>query len=753
MTDVPRCKLPHPPLVLAVCLAGCASNAVSDEPEVEEIIVQGEKIDRSLQDTTSSVGVLTGYQLEEAGIYELNDVFNRMANVSSAQRGNEFTIRGISNRAVGSNGTSGLASVYIDGAFISLNGIRAGQRDLWDIDQIEVFRGPQSTNQGRSSLAGSVILRSAEPTFTPEGKYRLAYGSYNTRIASIAYGNALIGDDVAFRVSADRQITDGFIDNKILNDDAYGGDSSSTLRGKLLVTPSALESLSVLTTFSYSRNRNGSQYVSEIDQHGDAISPFDGESYDNVDSHEDFDQSIATIEADYVINDTLSLSSISSWNRGLFSRRDDTDHQPSAGEAIRARDNKITSLSQELRLNFGHNRLQGNAGLYLFEQEKKGTINDSVDVDVQGQILALLPAQFPDLASFAPTIAALYPDPALIGRDGFNDQNISNWAIYGNVSYDVSDFLTVFGGVRFDRERVNNKADEARSFVSELPDPATLPTPLDQAVTTVNQLVASELGFSSLNNSANYSAFLPKLGVTLHWDDDINTSFSVQRAYRAGGAGTASSGNYTFDPEFTTNYDLSLRSRWLDQRLTVNANLFYVDWQDQQVQLVEPVSRTEFFTDNAGASELFGAELEISALPTDTLDVYLSVGYVATEFTEFPVDDDLNNDNFTGNEFPGAPELTASTGFSWFGIRDWTIQMDASYQDGSYDNANNTLENDARTLVNAKISYQLNETLDTSLIARNLFDKEYVITADTTEDNVVTIGEPRTFLVQLQGRI
>ncbi len=742
-------------LSLAIVLANAPVLAMAADQKVEEVIVTGEKIERSLQDTVSSVGVYTAAQIEAAPIYDINDIFDRLANVNGAQGNEGFTIRGINNRAVAASGSSGLASYHIDGAFISSFGIRVGQKDVWDVKQVEVFRGPQSTNQGRNSLAGAVFVRTNDPSYTPEGRYRIAYGTDNTRAVSFVYSNALIEDQLAFRIAIDDQHSDGYVDNEILNDD-QADSSNTTIRAKLLFEPEAIEGLSVLTTLSHSKNESGDGFVSLQDENGAPISPYAHKAYSNIEGFEDFDQSIAVIEADYDINDVWTLTNAFTWNDGERRRQDDSDRQPSGGDALRVRDNDIRTISNELRLNFNTQQAQGNIGLYYFQQESNEDINDVIDQTIRPTIIALVPDVNPALAPFAQTIANLYDEPLYINRQGSRDRDIDNWAVFGNVDYQLTEFVELFAGARYDNEKVKNVSSEARSLASELPDPATLPFPLNSATSTVNALILSTIEANDLDNEGDYSAFLPKAGVTLHWTDDLNTSFSIQRSYRAGGAGTSSFGTFEFDPEFATNYDFSLRSQWFDQRLTVNANLFYIDWKDQQIQVVEPIARAEFVTINAGKSTVKGAELEMSVRPSDNFDAYFNLGYTDTEFTEFPDTVTVGSttfvgDDFEGNSFNDAPKLTASAGFAYDITHDLTWQFDINYQDESYSNSDNTLKNDSRTVFNSKLNYRITDNIELGLVARNLLDEEYITFNDVSADNTVNVGQPRTLLLQMQG--
>lgn len=154
-------------LSIALPLLGAApaySEASGSIEKLEEVIVRGEKVARSVQDTVSSVGVLTASDIEESSLYDIQQAYSRLANVTSAFNERGFTIRGINYNSVSGGGNGGLASFHIDGAVMSRRALALGQGNLWDMQQIEVFRGPQSTNQGRNSLAGAVFFAQQRST-------------------------------------------------------------------------------------------------------------------------------------------------------------------------------------------------------------------------------------------------------------------------------------------------------------------------------------------------------------------------------------------------------------------------------------------------------------------------------------------------------------------------------------------------------------------------------------------------------------
>lgn len=571
------------------------------------------------------------------------------------------------------------------------------------------------------------------------------YGNFGTHVLSAAYGNTIVDDELAFRVSVDDQASDGFVTNELRDDDQEAASSITTWRGKLLYEPAALADLSIYTTLSYAEKETGADFVSPTDVTGLSIDPFRRKSFANIQGQSTLDQKAAIVEARYRINDQWDLTSISVWNDSDLSLRDDADSQATGGRASRTREDESTIYTQEVRLAFADNRLKGNLGAYFYDEEQRAVIDDLLAEDVRSSVLNVLP---PPLGA---SVAALYDDPFFLTRQGSRTVDVENWAVFGNMEYGFNEFVTVFAGFRYDDESVRNTADETRRVSSSLPNPLDLGSPLGDFAAIVNGLIEGALGLAPLNSEANYSAFLPKLGLTLNWSDDLATSFTVQRAYRAGGAGTSAVGNYEYDPEYTTNYEFSLRSMWFDNMLTVNANIFFVDWTDQQVQLVEPTIQTDFMITNAGKSELYGAELELSLTPRANIELYGNIGLVETEFTKFPANEELGSSDLSGNEFLHAPNVTAAAGVNWAISSDLKMQVDVDYQHSNYADLENMFLNDSRTLVNTKITYRLSDKLDIALVARNLFDEEYISLNGLGFGTVTYVGQPRTFAVQFQG--
>lgn len=177
--------------------------AVAGE-DSDAIIVTGQKTNRTLQETPASVKVVTAETISNQNLLNIYDILERTPNLVVEGNRTSFSIRGIDAFNVSGAGDGALASVYVDGAVMPRTALTAGPLDLYDIAQVEVFRGPQSTVQGRNALAGAVIIRTTDPTYDWTGKARLLLTDKDgQRRASAAIGGPLIADQLAFRLAGE----------------------------------------------------------------------------------------------------------------------------------------------------------------------------------------------------------------------------------------------------------------------------------------------------------------------------------------------------------------------------------------------------------------------------------------------------------------------------------------------------------------------------------------------------------------------
>lgn len=719
--------------------------------ELEQIVVYGEKQDKNLQDVATSVQVIDSTAIEQSTMQDFNDVFARTANVASLREGNEtvFSIRGISIYGLSDNPSAYTSSVYVDDVPLNMSSIRYGAMGLWDTQQIEVYRGPQGTMQGRNSLAGAIYIKTQDPSYEAGGHAQAYYGSDNTTRLSVAGGGAIIDDTLAFRLSVDDYQSDGYVNNTTRNEDDYAGFERRNYRAKLLFEPS--DSVSTLLTLSHIESDVGDNPMARADN------PFSFAAQSDYEGGHDVTTDLAALRINWQVNDALTLSSISSLSKDKDNRIDDYDSSALPLGYI-TQTNKNRLATQEFRLNFDAGNFYGVTGIYASDEKQQADwVVDSkypkAGVEQTAYTLMMAPPSMGGLGLSQGQADAVWGAiPDLIDLNAVNDSDYRtrNYAIFGEVNYTPSASWLLTLGARYDIED-----QQRQQYVDNSVD--TVVSSGDPMIDAVaNGLLATFVGEESEDTDTDYKAFLPKASVQYFFTPDISTAFSVQKGYRAGGSSVSQiSGQIKdFDPESTTNYELAFRNVLMGQRLFVNANIFYTDWKDQQVDVSTSGDARDTYIGNAGQSKLYGLEVELTARVAADWEVFANAGYVKTEFEEFMLNRGGGVEDYKGNEFAGAPNITSTVGVVYQPLIGWFAQADATYQDEAYlDNAN-TREADSRTLVNAKFGYRWQQ-VSAYLWGRNIFDKQYIANSWEEEAAIPAVqdyqmpGAPRSIGVSL----
>ena len=741
--------------------------ADTDKP-VEEIVVIGEKRAKSLQETVSSVRVITADTIEVENIDNIYDVFARTANVASANSDNGFNIRGIDAFSVSGGGSSYLASVYVDGAALPRRAVATGPLTAWDVAQVEILRGPQSTLQGRNALAGAVVIRTQDPTYEWDARGMLTFGNGGLEEYAFAGGGPLIEDQVAFRVAVETTEFDGFIDN-ITTGIKSDFDNDTTLRAKLLIEPEGLEGFKALLVAAYNDHETGhsNSIVDTPDRFNNRLIDYDAPTQTRNEN------TIFTAELSYDVSDIWSLTSITSYNENRYSFQWDSD---ATAEPLGTTfdDNPQDTFTQELRANFEYDRLKGVIGAYYFnesgDEEFGGTTFLSIESLGLRQILTAPPTVggFGLPAALADGVLGLYApvDPVVVNYLTRAPQDISSVAGFADVTYDVSDKFSIFGGFRIDHEKQTNEYSNNPVVTNraQFPDPTNpaFDALTAQIIAGINGVLDGQVASASASvprNSATFNAFLPKLGVSYRWTDDITTSFTVQKGYRSGGLSNnvARATSVPFDQESTWNYELSFRSQWLDRALTVNANAFYIDWSNQQLDVQLSGNDLDRQTENAGSSRVLGFELESFYQPNENLSLYATLGFSDTKFREFLVVTPTETYDLSGRPFADASKWTMSAGATYRDDNGFIANLNINYRSRAKAIVNpslfDSLDPDVEpvTLVNTRIGYE-GDNFGVFVFANNLFDVDYVSGPDLN-NNRETLGDPRTYGIQLQFKM
>ena len=722
--------------------------------EGETIVVTGEKIGRSVQQTQTSIDVLTEEELQRAGVVDMSDVFKHVANVTQLSEGSNrtsFAIRGMNvfGEATSSSGAM-TSSVYVDGASVGQLTTRYALPAMWDMAQIEFLRGPQSTIQGRNSMFGSIIINSNDPTYHHEGKLQLSLGSNHNRRISGAYSLPIIDDQLAIRVAVDSDQSDGYVTNTTRNEDDYAGHQRNNVRLKVLYEPSAIDDLSILLTWNKADNelKDSAMVPLALLEKYQATSDYAAKYDIKADS--------AGLNINYKLNDAWSLTAVSGFSEGEFDRQDDYDSSAMPGNTVIQHDNE-QAFSQELRLFYQQDNVSAIVGAFYA----------NIDLDTHYDISSIAPKSLfknkiiggamqyatLNLAQATGFYQQLFPNTLNVAVNNKSTTSITNSAIFGEIDWRINQQWEVIFGARFDHEK------QSRTVYSKMSSPDTHAHPLVQGLLSALKIE----GTVDTPQETNYNAFLPKLSAIYHISEQQSISANVQRSYRAGGVSVnpLNSDVITFDPEFAWNYELAHRASWLDGDLSTRTNIYLTKLTDQQVNVKLDSTGLNNANINAGKSELYGIEFSLNYNVANDLALYTNVGYAHTEFTEFKDTVTVNGkqkpiNNLTGKAFRRAPAWNAVAGLTYDFADSWYANADISYRDNAWADSANTIKLDGYALINAKVGYRSDNNWQLSLSVKNLTDKLYVSNIFNTnaaiplmQDNY-TVGAPRTVLLNLQ---
>lgn len=730
------------------------SEPVFDEPlVVESIVVTGQKIERTLQDTKESVALISRREIEDRVLLDVEDVYLQAANVTSSYLGDRFAIRGISQDDTSTAGGDGdLGTIFVDDVALTGLSSRFAPANLWDVEQVEILRGPQSTNVGRNALAGAVIYRTADPNLDEfEAAARLEVGNEATVVGE-GMLNVPVSDISALRLTVERSETDGFIENDVRDEDDFGRRSSTTARAKFSVEPS--DRFSGIATLQYYETERGTSFY--------LAPPDDVEtrrSVANLPQGFEFDGTSGSLRLNYEIGDSWQIDSITAFLDGTYEQGNDSDGGPT-GPAFDTDVIDEQNISQELRFSYDGGKLRGTVGAYY------------IDADSESSSRSLF-AIFPASVGVPDVLLPFYPEVLLVSVNGDGEREARNSALFAQWDYDLTPRLTLSGGLRYDYEEqssdfvTSNTADES----TPLPDPVAageqaemispgLGAVVEEGVAFVNALLEEQLVASEFSTDTSFEALLPELGLTYRLTDDVQISAFYKRGYRAGGSDfIAGIGLDTYDPEFLDNFEIAFRSEWLDGRLRVNANAYYGKWRDQQVSV--PINGNIFNIDtqNAGESTIAGFELDTTFMPDSQTRLFASLGYAHTEFDEFCrtgvtvealpdcVSGGVTGEDLDGNDFAVSPDWTFALGGKRYLGQRFYVGGNVTYQDRSFGNVENLpiSESGGFTLVNVDLGYEA-DRFQVRLYARNLLDEFYTLQRNQSgfaDQLFITAGPPR----------
>ena len=749
--------------LICLTLITIPSTSIFAEEEVsvfDEVVVTARKRAEYSQSVPIPISALNEEQLEIRNIVELTDIEKLAPNLSiqasSVNSGVlEIYMRGIgqANWAIPHDPKIGL---YTDGVYAARP--QGGLVDLYDLQRVEVLRGPQGTLFGKNTTAGLINIITNQPTQETESKIRLGVGSDSHQLIEGMF-NTPLSDSLAFRFSFLTKETDGYIINSITGNDR-GNEDTISFRAQLKYDTDAYSANLAFSRFDqderaalgscrFTGPENGALSgglgaVANIFGIYDALkancrsttkdvsmdtSPNENNTAekDSITLTQIFETEVGTIESISNYSELDAFNGTWGWVMG---------NGPGVN-FLEIHDDTMTheQWSQELRLSGSTENMDWVVGLYTFEEDGEATIDVPLFRGVNPS--PLLP----------PALAAVALQTKLLGSEIQGSiTNMQNQAVFFEGTYGLSDNLDLTLGARYtEDEREYTRSSELYEDAAAIGMPGTFN--LFYACPT---MVTNAFGFATSDRctrTVEYSETTPRAILSYQQTDDVLFYASYSKGYSSGGF-NGDVAMRRFLPETSDNYEFGMKGEFLDNRLRVNATVFSTTYENQQVTVGRIVNGTPIADlVNAQEATLEGVEFEILAQLSDSLVLTAMLATFEGEYDEFIIEDNTTVTNADGSLSTLVVERDITdTGFGGNDDRlTWDVSLIHTYDlgDGSdiqstigisyHDEENYTLEDvpssvaDDYELVDARITWNLADgQTSISLWGTNLTDEVYV---------------------------
>jgi iron complex outermembrane receptor protein len=722
-------------------LIGVLVNPVYAQSVLEEVIVTAQKREQTIQEIPSAITAYGAEDLANLGVDDIYDIRGIAPNVEVVRIIDITTayIRGVGSKFLGS-GADGSVAFHTDGVYVPRPRTQAAS--FYDIERIEILRGPQGTLYGRNATGGSINIITRKPTEELDGFAKLTFGNYE-RInfegaigGSLTHNNTLLGRLSVVSLNHEGYGENVFTGNDIDDQEEYGA------RLQLQWVPTEDFDVLLIADAYRAHDAAGGWHVLGPGKEGVPITgvllggslPPDPRDIametDPERSHRIYGFSgIAT----WRIDDQWTFKSLSGYREGTTNLFTDIDGVELFLGPLKENETG-DSFSQELQLQFSNDRLDALLGAYYFTESIDG------DVDIPFRLLEVLGTCQPPINSCDDLHLGIIPVPfppgTLFSPDALLDTDA--WAVFFNADYRLTDRLLLTAGIRYNYEK------------RKLDGTFTAPTPF--APTVIPH-----------GGSESWDDWTPKLGLSYNFTDNVMAYVTWSEGFKSGTFVT--NPNPAVEPEELTAYEAGIKALTWNGRLQANVAGFIYDFKNLQVNRIVGAL---VITENASDAEINGIEAEFAALLGETVEARLNLAWLDATYKDFSAVDparlELGELDLSGNDMTAAPEYSVHAALAKrFNLANGsTVTLSGHYtwrDDQFYEpfNQPNAFQ-EAYGEFGARLSWlSTDRKLEVAAWGRNLDDETAIVNNVISTDvfgfpRLAALNEPRTYGIDILYR-
>ena len=719
---------------------------------LEEIVVTAQKREQNLQEVPIAITALDETAIEHRGLNAIEDLVTQVPTLQFSAFGSlaAVSLRGVSYENTTPGGDPGVA-MHTDGVYLGRP--IATVFDVWDMERMEVLRGPQGTLYGRNTTGGSINFISKRPTDEMEGQLDFTYGNYE-RVRARGMLNMPVNESLKTRFSVAWEDRDGYQKNLFEGGNEAGDKDSVAVRGSVLAHINEDADLLIIGNYIDTggvgrASESSVPYPTCAPPRPCAVLP-GGVELGGFSSTPT--QLVNDLTPNVVAKDTpetsdqefKSIAGIITWDLGAMAFKSitayaemsylfvaDTDNSERPILDLAASENQ-DQFSQELQLaSTGSGPLQWLVGAFFFTEDadRRSTIcNDNFQSFTFSPFATGYSGDCPGFGITSPT-----------GEQGFSvggDIESTSYAVFAQIDYDVTSQISVTAGARFSWDEKDATLNQYSPFfpVGNF-IPANPPLVLVPGVGPVPFAgPATPIITGNFINSRKQSWSEPTWKFNINWApvDDINLYALYSRGYKSGGANLngATIEESFYDPEFIDSYEVGAKMRFMD-KLQLNISAYYNEIDELQLQVF---GNGGAVIDNAASATVEGIEIESVFVVTDGFEINGSIGVMDAEYDEFlqAVGPGVFIDR-SGNDLNRAPKTTVNVGgtYNWHmsDIGSFVVRVDYHWQDKQWFQPENAEPINADSYDNLNIRgfwYSNNKTWTVEAYATNLTDETQV---------------------------